>query len=175
MKKRIAIIGKGTAGSQSIIHYLKHMQDYEIHWYFDESIPSQAVGEGSVLHLPRNLFYNLNFSYLDLDKIDATLKVGVYKSGWGKTGKPFLHDFPPPSVGLHFNAVALQNFIYEKIKDIVVIHNKNVNASDIDADYIMDCSGKPSSYEEFNKSSFIQLILHTLLNAIGNIQDFNIV
>lgn len=155
MKKRIAIIGKGTAGSQSIIHYLKHMQDYEIHWYFDESIPTQAVGEGSVLSLPTNLFYNLNFSYLDLDKIDATLKVGIYKSGWGKTGKPFLHGFPPPFVGLHFNAVALQNFIYGKIKDRVVIHNKNAYASDIDADYIMDCSGKPSSYEEFNKSSFI--------------------
>ena len=155
MKKRIAIIGKGTAGSQSIIHYLRYMQDCEIHWYFDESIPTQAVGEGSVLNLPVNLFYNLNFSYLDLDKIDATLKVGIYKSGWGRTGKPFLHDFPPPSVGLHFNAVALQNFIYEKIKDRVVIHNKNTNASDIDADYIMDCSGKPSSYEEFNKSSFI--------------------
>jgi hypothetical protein len=155
MKKRLAVIGKGTAGSQSIIHYLRYMEDCEIHWYFDETIPTQSVGEGSVLTLPRNLFKNMNFSYADLDKIDATLKVGIYKSGWGKTGNAFLHDFPPPNVGLHFNAVALQNYILESVRDKVIIHNENVAATDVDADYIMDCSGKPSSYDDFHKSSYI--------------------
>jgi len=155
MKKRIAIIGKGTAGSQSIIHFLRFMPDCEIHWYFDENIETQSVGEGSGLDLPRNLFENLNFSCENLDKIDATLKIGIYKSGWGENGTPFLHGFPSPNVGLHFNAKSLQNFILDEIKDKVVIHNKNIKFSDINADYIMDCSGKPNSYEEFYKSPFI--------------------
>jgi hypothetical protein len=155
MKKRLAVIGKGTAGSQSIIHYLRYMEDCEIHWYFDQNTPTQSVGEGSPLTLPKNLFLNLNFNYEDLNKIDATLKVGIYKSGWGKTGKPFLHYFPAPTVGFHFNAKSLQNFIFESVKDKVVIHDKNVKHSDIDADYIMDCSGKPNSYEEFHQPEYI--------------------
>jgi hypothetical protein len=155
MTKKLAIIGKGTSGSQAVIHYLRWMPDCEIHWYFDENIPTQSVGEGSVLTLPRNLFENMNFSYVNLDKIDATLKVGIYKSGWGKTGKPFLHGFPPPDVGLHFNAVALQNYILESVKDKVTLHNENISVNDVDADYIMDCSGKPSCYDDFTKSSYI--------------------
>lgn len=155
MKKRIAIIGKGTAGTQSIIHYLRHMSDCEIQWYFDENIPTQSVGEGSTVTLPANLCNNLNFNYIDLDKIDATIKVGIYKSGWGKNGTTFLHDFAPSTVGLHFNAKELQKYIYEKVKDKVTIINKNVISEDVDADYIMDCSGKPNSYDLFHYSSYI--------------------
>lgn len=155
MKKRIAVIGKGTAGSQAIIHYLRYMPDCEIQWYFDENIPVQSVGEGSNLILPINLYENLNFSHADLSKIDATLKTGIYKTGWGKTGNPFFHNFQPPTVGLHFNARSLQDYIYESVKNNVTIINKNINISDIDSDYIMDCSGKPKTYEDFHKSSFI--------------------
>lgn len=73
MKKRIAIIRKGTAGTPSIIH-------------------SQSAGQESTVTLPANLCNNLNFNYIDLDKIDTTIKVGIYRSGWGKNGTIFLHD-----------------------------------------------------------------------------------
>jgi hypothetical protein len=155
MKKRIAVLGKGTAGSQAVIHYLKNATDCEIQWYFDSNIPTQSVGEGSTIALPDNLFKNINLNYLDFDKIDATLKLGIYKSGWGKTGKDFFHLFPLPATSMHFNAVALQDYIYEHVKDKVSIFDLNVKSSDVDADYIMDCSGKPDSYDLFHKSSYI--------------------
>ena len=151
--KRIAVIGRGTAGSQAIIHFLRYMPDHEIQWYFDNTIPPQAVGEGSTLSLPKSLFENINFNYSDLDKIDSTLKLGIYKEGWGN-GNAFMHDFPPPTAGLHFNAVALQNYIVDYVKDKVQCIDTHV-ADDVDADYIMDCRGKPQSYDEFNKSKYI--------------------
>lgn len=155
MTKKIAIIGKGTAGSQSIIHYLRHLPNCEIEWYFDDNIPTQSVGEGSTLTLPTSLFGNINFNFIDLDKIDSTLKIGIFKSGWGKKGTDFLHSFPAPNVGMHFNAKALQGYIYEKVKNKVKIINKNVKNSEVDANYIVDCSGKPDSYELFHQSSYI--------------------
>jgi hypothetical protein len=155
MKKRIAVIGKGTSGSQSVIHFLRNMPDYEIQWYFDSTIPTQSVGEGSTVTLPSNLCDNLDFNYSDLDKIDSTLKVGIYKSGWGRNGTKFLHSFAPSVVGMHFNARSLQNFIYGKVKNKVTIIDKNVGPEEVDADYVIDCSGKPDSYESFYYSQYI--------------------
>ena len=155
MTKKIAIIGRGTAGSLSIIHFLRHMNDCEIEWHYDPSVPVQSVGEGSTPQLPRSLYENLNFNYLNLKKIDSTLKTGIYKSGWGKNKEDFLHQFPSPFVALHFNAISLQNYIFNKVKNKVKIFEYNVSPDDIDADFVMDCSGKPKSYEEFYKADFI--------------------
>ena len=156
MKKRIAVIGRGTAGSQAVIHFLRHQTNCEIQWYFDDNIPPQTVGEGATLSLPQSLFENINFNYQDLDKIDATIKLGIYKEGWGK-GDAFYHDFVPPTCGLHFNAVALQEYISEQVTGKVekIVKHVESDCSDVDADYIMDCRGKPKSYDEFNKSKYI--------------------
>lgn len=155
MKKKLSIIGRGTAGSQAIIYFLHYCPDWEISWHFDPEIMPQSVGEGSTLSLPKNLFTCLDFNYQDLDLIDSTFKSGIYKSGWGNNKKNFLHQFPPPQVSLHFNAVALQNYIFEKVKDKVTIVTGNVDANNIDSDFIMDCSGKPNSYDKFLKASHI--------------------
>ena len=145
--KKISIIGKGTAGSQAVLYFLTRMPDCEIEWCFDPDIPVQSVGEGSTLSLPINLFNGLNFNYLDLDKIDGSIKLGVYKSGWSKN-KDFLHQFGQPYSSLHFNAVKLQDYIFDRLKDEVNIVPKNVKPEDVDADYVMDCSGKPQSYDD---------------------------
>jgi hypothetical protein len=155
MKKRIAVVGKGTAGSQAVIHFLRHMPDWDVQWHYDPNIPTQSVGEGSSLGLPRNLFQCLNFNYFDLSKIDATMKLGIYKVGWGKNNKPFMHDFPPPNASIHFNAKALQKYVYDSVKDKVEIIEHSINSENVDADYVLDCSGRPKSYTQFNKSSYI--------------------
>lgn len=153
--KKIAIIGRSTAGALSASHFSKHMSDCEIEWYYDPNIPVQSVGEGSTPQLLSHLYNTLNFNYLERNVIDCTSKVGIYKSAWGK-GDDFMHQFFPPMIGLHFNAVALQNFIFDKIKDRVKIIESNISeGSQIDADYIVDCSGKPKSYDDFYTSTYI--------------------
>jgi hypothetical protein len=155
MRKRIAIVGRGTAGSQAAAHFTQHMPDCDVQWYFDSTIPTQSVGEGSVLSLPKAMLSNLGFSHLDLENVDGTYKAGVAKEGWGKTGKFFFHDFPPPSVSYHFNAVKLQDYILDKLKDKVDVIEGRVDAENVDADFVMNCSGKPSSYEEFHIPKYI--------------------
>ena len=155
--KKIAIIGAGTAGSYSIGHFL-HKTDWDIDWYFDPTIKPQAVGEGSTLHFPFTLYQQFGFDYRSLKEVKGTHKVGIRKINWGKFNRDFTHIFPPGSVGYHFNANELQAWIYDSVKSnsrIKVINEKVVNHDDIDSNYIMDCSGKPSDYTEYHMSDTI--------------------
>ena len=110
--KKLAIIGRGTAGSLAAAHFLRHT-DWEIDWYFDNDIKPQAVGEGSNLILPNFLKNCLNFEHHDLSKIDGSFKASIYKEGWGK-GQGFHHTFAPPLLSYHFNANKLQDYILTK-------------------------------------------------------------
>lgn len=150
MMKKLAIIGRGTAGCLAVTHYLKYT-NWDIEWYFDDNIKPQSVGEGSDFVLPRELRQNIGFLYNDLDKFDGSIKLGIHKENWG-TGTTFLHSFDPPSIALHFSAVKMQDYIISKVRDNprLTIHNKNITYDELDCDFIMDCSGAPSSYEDFN-------------------------
>ena len=147
--KKLVVLGRGTAGAQAIIHFLRWMNDCEIEWHYDPNIKTQAVGEGSTLALPKNLYNCLEFYHTDLEKIYGTPKYGVYKKNWGKQGKEFFHPFIGHSISYHFNAVALQNYIFDKVKDRVKIVEHNITSDKIDADYVVDCSGKPEEYSNF--------------------------
>jgi len=154
-KKRIAVIGKGTAGSQSVIHFARFFPDTEIVWYFDPNRPAQSVGEGATLELPRNLYNNLGFFHEDLKKVNGTFKTGIYKENWGKKNDAFFHHFPPPQTSYHFSATELQDYIYLKMKDKVKIVEKDVDYSNVDASFILNASGKPKSYNDFVESQYI--------------------
>jgi hypothetical protein len=153
MSKKIAIIGRGTAGSLSAAMFHR-LPDTELEWHFDEQIKPQAVGEGSTLELPIALNNALDFQHSQLDHIDGSFKYGIKKVGWGN-GTEFIHEFLPPRTSYHFNAIKLQNFIRNLIKDKVKIVEGNTAPDKIDADYIIDCSGRPDTYEEFTASEFI--------------------
>jgi hypothetical protein len=153
--KKIAIIGRGTAGCYAASHFLR-WTDWEIDWYFDPKISPQAVGEGSTLDFPKDLDLNLGFNVSELESIYGTAKAGIKKVNWGP-GKEFVHTFPGGHVGYHFNAVLLQEWIISKLKTNrrVAFFEKNVTADVVDADYVMDCSGKPSNFDKFTMSEYI--------------------
>ena len=54
-KKKLAIIGNGTAGCLSSAFFNRNM-DWEVEWYFDPNIKPQSVGEGSTIPLPFSLY-----------------------------------------------------------------------------------------------------------------------
>ena len=150
MAKKLAIIGNGTAGSFATTHFIRHT-NWEVDWYYDPNIPPQAVGEGSNLVMPRALHANLGFHHQDLDKVNGSFKNGIFKSGWGD-GHDFFHGFMPPYVGYHFNANGLQKYILEKLStnSKLTVKEQNVDNDIIDADFILDCSGKPVDYTDYN-------------------------
>ncbi len=143
---KVAIIGKGTAGCMTAAHCKRWINADEIEWYFDPSIKPQAVGEGSTLNLPNRLNDSLNFSPRHFDSVGATVKTGIYKEGWGSKRKPLSMTSRALQRLCHFDATLLQGFVYDKLKDSVSIKEANVSSDDIDADYIIDCSGRPSSF-----------------------------
>lgn len=165
-RKKLVVLGRGTAGAQAMAHYHRWMPNCDFEWHFDPNIPTQPVGEGSLLSLPKNLTRSLGFGYRDLKHIDGTFKIGIYKEGWGTQGTEFFHDFPPSEVAYHFNAIRLQDFVFDKLKDKVKIVETNETAQDIDADFVMDCSGRPKSYDAFDMSE------HINVNAVHVTQCF---
>jgi hypothetical protein len=154
---KIAILGKGTAGALSVSHFRKYMPDAEIDWYYDPDKPTQAVGEGSVVQFPSDLFNTMNFTYSDLKKIDGTMKTGIEKRNWGQKYQIFDDTFNPPFIAYHFNALKLQSYIFDFYKESVNQIEKNVSNKNVDADYIIDCSGKPNldTDTSFERSKYI--------------------
>jgi hypothetical protein len=145
MKKKIAIIGRGTAGAQSALHFNAWAKDqFEVEWYFDNSIPPASVGEGATLPLPRNLMHTQGWTYRELDRLGGTLKTGIFKKNWGKNGEEFYHDFFPPETSIHFQAHMLHKYALDELEGKMPMHDTFVgSSSDIDADFVLDCSGTP--------------------------------
>jgi len=154
-KKKIVVLGRGTAGMLALTHFYKWAPaNCEVELHYDPAIKPQTVGEGSTLDFPRALYENIGFIPSDLKHVDGSFKSGIWKTGWGD-GTEYMHHFPPPNSSYHFNAVKLQEYILNLLKDKVKIVEEHTSASTVDADYIMDCSGKPSSYEDFNLTESI--------------------
>lgn len=155
-KKKIAVIGRGTAGAMAMAEVVNKFGDTaELEWHFDSSIKTQAVGEGSTISVVRSLFHNLGFLHHDLDHIDGTFKHGIRKINWTPDNLDFFHEFTPPMVSYHFNAVALQNYVYGLLKDKVKVVDHNVTYDQLDASYIIDCSGKPNDWSLFDEPEYI--------------------
>ena len=149
MKNKIAIIGAGTAGSITSTLISQNLP-HEVDWYFDPNTPAKSVGEGTSLTFPKFLYEELNVNMVELNSsLDGTYKNGIRKINWGGSGD-FIHDFPLGASGVHFNASKFQNLTQNKIQDRVNIIPSRINSyEDIDATYIIDCSGKPLSTQDY--------------------------
>lgn len=149
--KKLTVVGRGTVGCFTVAHFLR-WTDWEIEWMSDPEIKPTAVGEGTTLKIPENLFENVNFMNSDMHEVYATPKLGIWKRGWGKTGSEFYHSFPAGRTGMHFNAVVLQEYLYNKLikNPRVVVKESNVTSyDDLDSDFVMVCTGSPSD-EDLN-------------------------
>lgn len=153
--KKLAIIGRGTVGCMSALHFKTYSPDLNIEWHYDPKVAPQSVGEGTTLVMPRILGQTLSFSAKYYPLVDATVKTGIFKSGWGEGKDDYLHDFPSPSVAMHFNANKLQDYIFNRVKNHVKTVEHNVSCEDIDADFILDCSGKPDNFDLHHQSPYI--------------------
>ena len=153
--KKYAVIGRGTVGCMSALQMKLNFPDAKVEWHYDPTIKPQAVGEGTTLTLPHLLNKALGFSGKDFNLVDAYVKTGIFKRGWSATEEEFLHDFPTPSTAIHFNANKMQDYIYGRLKDHVDLFEHNITPDDIDADYIIDCSGRPKDYSQHSQSAYI--------------------
>lgn len=156
MRKKISIIGRGTAGCISYLSLRNNCKDAEIDWYFDRSRPTSSVGEGTTISFPFLLENFDGFSLAEnIHKLDARPKLGIDYEGWGKSD--FVHPFGGVSHGLHFDALKFQDEVFKaaEIDNFVTVTDKSVQHDDVDADYIIDCSGRPEITDEFIQPKYI--------------------
>ena len=147
------LIGKGTAGCIALVSLLSRTM-WDIDWYFDNNIKPQAVGEGTILNFPSSLALSLGLNHNDYRHLfDSTHKESIFKENWGNKVNKFHHHFVPPYISLHFNAVKFQEYIFNLFQNNprVKYIEKNVSHDEIDADYIVDCSG----YSNIDKSDLV--------------------
>ena len=173
--KKIAVIGRGTAGAQAAMHFQAYTRGYEVEWYFDDSIKPQSVGEGSTVQLPRSLKLSQNFDWSDLERLGGTVKTGIYKENWGSETESFFHPFFAPEVGMHFQAHMLHQYALDQLEGKIKMHRQFVGSNDdIDADYVMDCSGTPKQLEDdFHISEAIPVNTARVWQCPWDIPRFN--
>jgi tryptophan halogenase len=67
----------------------------------------------------------------------------------------------------------LQAYIFDFVKDKVNVIERNVNSSEVDADYVIDCSGKPNDYSVFHKSTCIPVNTAFVTQCYWEKPEFN--
>ena len=184
VKKKIAVIGTGSAGIQTLSFFLAWTDalEYEIVSIHDPSIPIVGIGESTNPSFIEAIEYGTRFNlYDDLEPLDATLKLTTKFENWRE------HDFHNPlingSAAIHFNTFKLREFALprlkkiwrEKFKEVVGTVNSMTEHDDkvtmiIDGvehnyDYIIDCRGFPKSYEDYNLMP-VQTVNHCLVHNI---------
>ena len=161
MSKKFAVIGLGSAGIQSIAHYLYYLPDnWTVTSISDPNIPILGIGESTnpsfIATLESATELNLH-DELKKGELNSTVKYGTLFSKWRD------HEFINPLLGgscaLHIDTFALKNFSLPKFKSkwknkfeeikgkVISITDKGSYVSividdiELTYDFVMDCRG----------------------------------
>ena len=116
--RRIAVVGRGTAGSLAAASVTRHLPDgdHELHHIYDSRIPVIGVGEGSWPSLVQELQQLTNLPHETVQRrLKGTRKYGVAFEGWGRRNRDFTHFFSPQQVSYayHLSADLMADLLHE--------------------------------------------------------------
>jgi tryptophan halogenase len=169
MEKSIVVIGAGTAGIQSICHYLAFLgsHGWTITLIHSPKINILGIGESTNPPFLESLEDACNFNILDdLAELDATLKFGTHYINW--RDKPFTIPVLTGHAAMHINTFKLQNFVLPRLKSIwgdkfqiiegnvSIIENLEnsvqvvVDDKKLYFDFAVDNRGFPDSYDDYH-------------------------
>ena len=116
--RKIAVIGRGTAGSLAAasVTRLHPDSDHELHHIYDSRIPVIGVGEGSWPSLVQELQKLTNLPHESIQqRLNGTRKYGVAFEGWGRRNRNFIHYFTPQQVSYayHLSADVMADLLHE--------------------------------------------------------------
>lgn len=155
---KLAIIGKGTAGSIAAGYLKSHLQDIEIDLYYSRDIATIGVGEGGGPRLTSFLDHISIDQHEFCKKTQATRKWGILFENWGSRPNQTIHHFHPARerCSYHFDASQLHQLILDKQKVNIIEGNVEsinhaTNSTGIPSitygdrkiyyDYVIDASG----------------------------------
>ena len=158
--KKLSVIGAGSAGLLSAVqayYTFVNESDWEVELIHDPNVPPEKVGQGTVPGVMILLSSVFDVHWAD-NPFDVTIKHGIMYKNWGKKKDKFFHPFGMGYSAAHYDVNKFREFILSSNKFKVI--EKNVkNYSDVDSDYIIDCSGKPTSFDNYT----------TLINPINSV------
>lgn len=165
--KRLAVIGIGSAGIQSLAHFLAWLEGgWEVVSIHDPNINIVGIGESTNPPFFEALQNGTDFNLVnDIEKLDGTLKFGVEYINWRK--KSFINPLVGGNIALHINTFKLAEFALprmrkiwkEKFKEILgnvsSVENKgdfvSVVVDNVEHyfDYVVDCRGFAKNFEHY--------------------------
>ena len=119
--QKIAVIGRGTAGSLAAANVSRLHPDsgHELHHIYDSRIPVIGVGEGSWPSLVQELRQLTKLSHETVQqRLNGTRKYGVAFEGWGRRNRDFTHYFTPQQVSYayHLSADVMADLLHESTR-----------------------------------------------------------
>ena len=116
--RRIAVVGRGTAGSLAAASVTRFHpdSDHELDHIYDSRIPVIGVGEGSWPSLVDQLQQLTNLPHEAVQRrLNGTRKYGVAFEGWGRRNRDFTHYFTPQDVSYayHLSADLMASLLQE--------------------------------------------------------------
>ncbi len=107
--RKIAVVGRGTAGSLAAASVTSLLPDgdHELHHIYDSRIPVIGVGEGSWPSLVQELQKLTDLPHETVQqRLKGTRKYGVAFEGWGRRNRDFTHYFTPQQVSYAYHLSA---------------------------------------------------------------------
>ena len=149
--KKVTVIGAGSAGLLSAVqayYTFVNTPEWEVELIHDPNVPPERVGQGTVPGVMSLLSIVFDVDWADNNPFEATIKHGIMYKNWGKKKDKFFHPFGMGYAASHWDINKFREFILSS-KKFKVIEQNVKNYSDVDSDYIIDCSGKPTSLENY--------------------------
>jgi len=141
-KKKISIVGAGTAGIISALHYSFYGQDdFDVTLYYDPSVPVERVGQATLFKATGLVGLSLGIDWIN-NPIDATIKTGILYEGWRKKEGNYFTDTVFNGVSMHFVPYKLSRVALESGLFKVVERSVQDPESELDGDFIIDCRGR---------------------------------
>jgi hypothetical protein len=164
---KIAVLGTGTVGVMSVLHFLRYLDNSEITCIYNPNKKILGIGESSNVQLPHLLYHSVKFNvFIDSDELSSTVKLGVLYKNWRK--KEFISPILPTNYAMHFDNFALSEKMFDRAKKIYgkrfKILNKDIreikqndkevtilfNKGKKTYDYVIDCRGYPEDYSNYH-------------------------
>ena len=119
--RKIAVVGRGTAGSfaAASVSRLLPDSDHELHHIYDSRIPALGVGEGCWPSLVQQLSELTDLPQETVQqRLNGTRKYGVEFEGWGRDNRDFTHYFTPQQVSYayHLSVESMADLLQESTR-----------------------------------------------------------
>ena len=165
--KKLGIIGVGSAGIQSLCHFLSWLDnDWQVISIHNPNIPIVGIGESTNPTFTSALERGINFNlHDDLEELEATLKIGTVYKNWRE--QDFVNPLISGSAAIHFNTFKLKDFALKRLHSqwgnkFAQIDGNITNLTETDSevlvqidgqehtfDYVIDCRGFPKDYSGY--------------------------